>query len=114
MPTVLAFPGSFAQDQFTIPVGTQKVLGTVDVAAFSQIRVVVSEFPNSPSSVHILLVITSGPGGSAPGLLGTLAVSPGGNQTVVYDVPGTFLNVIAVALPGAAGQDTFELVIFGH
>ena len=114
VPTVLAFPASVSQNQFTIPVGTQKSLGTVDVSNFAQIRVVASNFTSSPSQVHILLTLTSGPGGARVAQLDTLVLSPGNQQTKVSDVPGTFLEIILVSLSGTSGQDTIELMIYGR
>ncbi|MDE1862748.1 MAG: hypothetical protein KGI33_07540 [Thaumarchaeota archaeon] len=114
MPTVLVFPASVSQNKFVIPTGSQKSLGTINVSTFSKIRVVASNFPSSPTPIHLLLTFTSGPGGARVAQLDTIILSPGNQQTKMYDIPGTFLEIIAVAMPGQAGQDTVETMIYGN
>ena len=110
MPTVLAF-----QATENITVGTRKVLGTVDVSTFAQIRVVAYENAGGPTKVEILLEFTDAPsGGTAIGPLDTLTLSPDGNQTKVYDVPGTYLAITANALPGPTGFDGVGFFIYGN
>ncbi len=114
MPTVLVFPASFSQMQFSIPTGSTRQLGTVDVYAYSQIRVVAFENAGSPTDVKVLLTFASGPGGILIGPLDTLTLTPGTNLTRVYDVPGTALSISVTASAGKAGQDGVGLVIFGR
>jgi len=110
MPTVLAF-----QATENITVGTKKVLGTVDVSPYAQIRVVAYENAGGPTNIEILLEFTNAPsGGNAIGPLDTLTLSPNSNQTKVYDVPGTYLAITANALPGPTGFDGVGLFIYGN
>jgi hypothetical protein len=67
MPTVLAF-----QATENITVGTTKVLGTVNVSPYAQIRVVAYENAGGPTNIQILLEFTNAPsGGNAIGPLDT-------------------------------------------
>jgi hypothetical protein len=97
-----------------IPTGTKKVLRTIDVSSYSQIRVVAYENSGCPTNVQILLVFTTSSGNPQIGPLDTIALTPGSNVTRVYAVPGTFLEVTLIALPGPAGQDSVGLYIYGN
>jgi hypothetical protein len=110
MTTVLAF-----QATENVTVGTKKVLGTVDVSPYAQIRVVAYENAGGQTNVEILLEFTDAPsGGTALGPLDTLTLSPNSNQTKVYQVPGTYLAITANALPGPTGFDGVGLFIYGN
>ena len=94
----------------SIPAGQSKQLGTVDVSAFSKIRVVADERVGSGSGVVIRLTITEG--SELVAQLDTLSLAPHSQITRVYDVPGTKLTIYADALAGS-GSDAVDVLIYG-
>ena len=106
--TVLAFRTPLGG--VSIPAGQSKQLGTVDVSAFEQIRVVADERVGSGSGVNIRLTITEG--NELVAQLDVLHLSPHSEITKVYDVPGNKLTVFADAA-GGAGTDGLDVLIYG-
>ena len=108
MGTKLAFrtpPGAVA-----IPAGQSKLLGTVDVSPFSQIRVVADERAGSPTGVSIRLTITEG--NELVAQLDVLQLAPHSQVTRVYDTPGAKLTIYADAI-GGTGSDGIDVLIYG-
>ena len=94
----------------SVPVGTSKTLGTVDVTPYERIRVVADERVGSGSGVSIRLTITEG--NELVAFLDVLALAPHGQITRVYEVPGTKLTV-AVDAAGGVGTDALDVLIYG-
>jgi type III secretion protein HrpB1 len=108
MSNVLAFrtpPGGVS-----IPAGTSKQLGQVDVVPYERIRVVTDERAGSGSGVTIRLTITEGD--ELVAQLDVLNLTPHSQVTRVYEVPGTKLTVFADAL-GGEGTDGLDFLIYG-
>lgn len=106
--TTLAFrtpPGGVS-----IPAGTSRRLGTVDVAAFERIRVVAVERAGAGSGARIRLTITEGTELIAP--LDVLVLEPMSQVSRVHDVPGTTLTIFADALPGD-GHEAVDVLVYG-
>jgi len=109
MSTTLAFrtpPGAVS-----IPAGTSKNLGLVDVSPYSRIRVVADERTGSGSGINIRLSITEA-GGEAVADLDVLNLSPRSSVTRVYEAPAAKLTVFADAFPGS-GSDGVDVLIYG-
>ncbi|MFZ1948201.1 MAG: hypothetical protein WAW06_11695 [bacterium] len=77
--------------------GQSKLLGTVDVSPYSQIRVVADERTGSLTNVAIRLTITEKT--ELVAQLDILHLTPHSELTRVYDVPGTKLSIYAEAAP---------------
>jgi hypothetical protein len=108
MGTKLAFrtpPGGVS-----IPAGQSKILGTVDVSPFSQIRVVADERVGSPTGVSIRLTMTEG--NELAAQLDTLQLAPHAQVTRVYDTPGVKLTIFADAI-GGTGADGIDVLVYG-
>jgi type III secretion protein HrpB1 len=69
----------------SIPSGTSKQLGVVDVSAYSKIRIVADERVGSGTGVVIRVTITEGT--ELVAQLDTISFSPHAQVTRVYDVP---------------------------
>lgn len=95
----------------SIPAGQTKQLGSVDVQAFSKIRVVADERNNSPTNVSIRLTITEG--SELVAQLDVFPMTPHSQVTRVYDVPGTKLAIFADAASGT-GLDAIDVLIYGN
>jgi len=108
MATKLAF--RTAPGAVSIPVGTSKELGTVDVDPFDRIRVVADERVGSAGPVVIQLTITEG--NEAVAQLDTLTLQPHGQITRVYETPGTTLTISANAT-GASGSSSVDVLVYG-
>jgi type III secretion protein HrpB1 len=93
-----------------IPAGTSKLLGTVDVGPYSQIRVVADERAGSGSGVVIRLTITEG--NELVAQLDTLQLAPRAQITRVYDTPAAKLSIYGDALAGS-GNDSVDVLIYG-
>jgi type III secretion protein HrpB1 len=109
MATQLAFrtpPGAVS-----IPVGSSKTLGTVDVHAFERIRVVADERVGSASNVVIRLTITEN--NELVAQLDTLTLAPHSQLTRVYEVPCTKLTVFADAVGSGGGSAAVDVLIYG-
>jgi type III secretion protein HrpB1 len=105
--TTLAFrtpPGAVS-----IPAGTSKQLGTVDLSKFSKIRVVADERVASVTGINIRLTITEG--NELVAQLDILHLAPHTQVTRVYDVPGTKLTIFADAI-GGSGSDAVDVLIY--
>jgi len=94
----------------SIPSGTSKQLGIVDVSTYSKIRIVADERVGSGTGVVIRVTITEG--AELVAQLDTISLSPHAQVTRVYDVPAAKLTVFADALPGA-GSDGVDVLIYG-
>ena len=108
MATTLAFrtpPGAVS-----VPAGTSKQLGSVDVRAYERIRVVAAERTGSGNGARVRLTLTEGTELIAP--LDVLTVGPMSQITRVYEVPGTVLTIFADALPGT-GRDAVDVLVYG-
>jgi hypothetical protein len=109
MPTSLVFrtpPG-----HVTIPVGTEKNLGTVDVHDYDSIRLVADELAGSAGAVRVRIVMTVG--GKFIADLDSPVINPGSQATVVYDVPGTTLTVFAKAIGLGTGDPVLDGLVTG-
>jgi type III secretion protein HrpB1 len=95
-----------------IPAGETIMLGTVDVSAFSKIRVVADERVGSTTGINIRLAISE-EGGELVALLDTLHLSPHSQLTRVYEVPGTHLTIFADAV-GGTGTDGMDVLVYGN
>jgi type III secretion protein HrpB1 len=93
-----------------IPAGQSKLLGSVDVSPFSQIRVVADERVGSPTGVGIRLTITDG--NELVAQLDELQLAPHSQVTNVYDTPGTKLTIFADAI-GGTGSDGVDVLVYG-
>ena len=94
-----------------IPAGQSKQLGTVDLTAYSKIRVLADERVGSPSGVKIRLTITEG--NELVGQLDVLQLTPQATVTRAYDVPGTKLSIFADAAAGV-GSDGVDVLVYGN
>ena len=94
----------------TVPAGSSKELGTVDVSPFEQIRLVADERTGSASSITIRLTITEGK--ELVAQLDTPTLTPHSQVTRVYSTPGTKLTIFADAA-GAKGTDSLDVLIYG-
>jgi len=94
-----------------IPAGTMKTLGTANVVNSQQIRVVCDERTGSGVGVTIMLTITEG--AELVAFLDTIVLTPHGQATRVYDVPGTSLTVSAQANAGT-GNAAVDVLVYGH
>jgi hypothetical protein len=108
MTTTLAFRTPVGA--VSIPAGSSKELGHVDVSRFERIRVVADERTGSGSGVRIRLTNTEG--NELVAQLDVLNLAPQSQITRTYDVPGTKLTVFMDALPGS-GQDAVDVLIYG-
>jgi type III secretion protein HrpB1 len=108
MATKLAF--RTAPGAVSIPVGTSKELGKVDVHPFDQIRVVADERAGSAGPVVILLTLTEG--NELVAQLDTLTLQPHAQITRVYGTPGTTLTIFANAT-GASGSSSVDVLVYG-
>jgi type III secretion protein HrpB1 len=96
----------------SIPVGTSKHLGDVDVTKYERIRVVADERVGSGSGVRIRLTFLEG--SELVAFLDVLTLAPHGQVTQVYEVPGTKLSIDMDALPGpGGGKDAVDVLIYG-
>jgi type III secretion protein HrpB1 len=98
-------PGSVS-----IPAGTSKQLGTVDVTAYNKIRIVADERVGSGTGVVIRVTMTEGT--NLVGQLDVISLAPHAAVTKVYDVPGSKLTLFADALAGS-GTDGVDVLIYG-
>lgn len=110
MATQLAFrtpPGAVS-----IPVGSSKNLGTVDVHLFERIRVVADERVGSASNVVIRLTITET--NELVAQLDTLTLAPHSQITRVYEVPCTKLTIFADAVGAGSGSASVDVLLYGY
>ena len=94
----------------TVPAGTSKQLGIVDVTAYSKIRIVADERVGSGSGVVIRVTITEG--SELVAQLDTISLAPHAQTTRVYDIPGSKLTIFVDALAGV-GSDGVDVLIYG-
>jgi len=99
------------QGSSPIPAGQSRQLGSVDLTAYSKIRVLADERVGSPSGVKIRLTITEG--NELVGQLDVLQLAPQSTITRAYDVPGSKLSIFADAAAGA-GSDGVDVLIYGN
>jgi hypothetical protein len=95
----------------SIPAGQSKELGKVEVGQFARIRVVSDERIGSATPINIRITITEG--NELVAQLDTFQLTPHSQVTRVYEVPGTTLTIFADALPGASGNDSLDLLVYG-
>jgi len=111
MATVLAFrtpPGGVS-----IPAGTSKQLGQVDVSPFEQIRLVADERVGSVANVTLRLTITEG--NELVAQLDTPVLAPHSQLTKTYLVPGRELTIFAdVAGAAGTGSAAVDVLIYGN
>lgn len=110
MATVLAFRTPVGG--VSIPAGTSKELGQVDVSPYKQIRLVADERVSSASNVTLRLTITEG--NELVAQLDTPVLVPHSQLTRVYDVPGLKLTIFADAAGSASGSDGIDVLIYGN
>lgn len=108
--TILAF--RTAPGAVKIVPGASRELGIVQVSPFGIIRVVADERVGSPTNVRIRLVITEG--NELVAQLDALTLTPHGQVTTVYAVPGTRLTVFADALAPGTGADGVDVLVYGR
>jgi type III secretion protein HrpB1 len=94
----------------SIPAGTSKQLGTIDVTLYSKIRIVADERVGSGTGVVIRVTITEGT--ELVAQLDTISLAPHAQITKVYDVPAAKLTIFADALAGS-GSDGVDVLIYG-
>lgn len=95
----------------SIPLGTSKQLGVVDVGPYSKIRVVADERVGSGTDVVIRLTITEGK--ELVAQLDVLHLAPHSQITKVYDIPAAKLTIYADALPGSGKPDGVDVLVYG-
>jgi hypothetical protein len=109
MPTLLAFntPAGAA----VLPTGTRVLLGTVNVSAFEEIRVLIVSRPGYAGNVGIILEYTIG--GWTPAWLDVINVAT--LQTVAknYRVPGIELRIHGDVHNVTSGLAAVDVLVFG-
>ena len=94
----------------SVPVGTSKALGVVDVTPYERIRVVADERAGSASGLSIRLTFLEG--SERVAFLDQIPLTPHGQITRLYDVPGTQLSIDVDAAAGT-GSDALDVLIYG-
>lgn len=110
MATVLAF--RTPAGGVSIPVGSSRELGKVDVSSFEQIRLVADERIGSASNVTLRLTITEG--NELVAQLDTPVLIPHSQLTRVYVVPGRELTIFADAAGSGSGSAGVDVLIYGN
>ncbi len=87
-------------------------LGTVDVSCFSNIRLYADERVGSPTNVTLRLTATEG--NELIAQLDMPLLTPHGQLTRPYAVPGTVLTIYADAASGGRGSDGVDVFIYGN
>jgi len=98
------------QGAVSVPAGTSKQLGIVDVSPYSKIRIVADERAGSGTGVNIRVTIAEGD--ELVAQLDVLSLVPQAQITKVYDVPGTRLILYVDAI-GTKGSDGVDVLIYG-
>ena len=107
--TTLAFRTPFGAA--ALRTGETVRLGVVDVSQYEKIRVVVGERVGLATGVVIRLVIMEGSEQVAD--LDALTLSPRGQITKVYEVPGATLGIVAETRVGPGGSNAVDVLIYG-
>lgn len=94
----------------TIPAGKPIVLGKVDVALSSAIRVVASTHPDAIANVTIQLILMEEEQYLTS--LDTIMVPPKSSTTRLYPVPGRKLLIEAVT-DGSSGSTGIDVIVYG-
>ena len=110
MATVLAFRTPVGG--VSIPIGTSKELGSVDVSPFRQIRLVADERVGSGGNATLRLTITEG--NELVAQLDTPVLIPHSQITKVYDVPARHLTIFADASGPGPGPVGLDVLIYGN
>jgi len=110
MATVLAF--RTPAGGVSIPVGSSKELGSVDVSPYRQIRLVADERAGSATNVTLRLTITEG--NELVAQLDTPVLAPHSQITRVYDVPGRGLTIFADVAGAGSGSAGVDVLIYGN
>lgn len=108
MTTTVAF--RTAAGGVSVPAGSSRHCGEIDVSAYERIRVVAEERITSMTGVCIRLALRVEPDWVSR--LDVFRLRPGSSTTRVYDVPGTTLDVYVDSV-GATGADGIRIVIYG-
>jgi type III secretion protein HrpB1 len=95
-----------------INAGQSRELGTVDVASFDKIRLVVDERMGSTCNVIVRLTITEND--EAVALLDHVMLTPQSQNTRVYDVPGSRIAVAIDGIGSAGTSATADVLIYGQ
>lgn len=95
----------------TIPVGKPIVLGKMEVALYSAIRVVASTHPDANANVTIQLILMEGEEQYLTSL-DTIVVPPKSSTTRLYPVPGRKL-LIKAATEGSSGSTSVDVIVYG-
>jgi len=95
----------------TIPAGKPIVLGKVEIALYSAIRVVASTYPDSNANARIQLILMEGEEQYLMSL-DTIVVPPKSSTTRLYPVPGRKL-LIEAATDGSSGSTSVDLIVYG-
>lgn len=107
-PTMLLFTTPLGGD--AIQTGTTKAIASLNTSRCARIRVVATERVGSPTNVTIRLILMQGEAQVAH--LDALALNPRGEVTKVYEVPGIKLGLLAEAVSGQHGIDSFDLLVY--
>lgn len=95
----------------TIPVGKPIVLGKVEVALYSAIRVVASTHPDANENVTIHLILMEGEEQYLTSL-DTIVVPAKSSTTKLYPLPGRKL-LIEAATDGSSGSTSVDVIVYG-
>lgn len=95
----------------TIPVGELIVLGKVEVALYSAIRVIASTHPDANANVTIRLIIMED-GEQYLTSLDAIVVPPKSSTTRLYPVPGRKL-LIEATTDGSSGSTSIDVIVYG-
>ena len=95
----------------TIPVGKPIVLGKVEVALYSAIRVIASTHPDANASATIRLIVMED-GEQYLTSLDAIVVPPKSSATRLYPVPGRKL-LIEATTDGSSGSTSIDVIVYG-
>ena len=96
----------------SIPVGSSRELGKIDVSSFRQIRLLADERIASASNVTLRLTITEG--NELVAQLDTPVLTPHSQLTRVYDVPGRTLTIFADVAGSGSGSASVDVLVYGN
>jgi hypothetical protein len=94
----------------SLPAGSSKLLGRVDVSDYSKIRIMADERAGSASNISFRVTTTEG--SELVAQLATFTLTPHGQKTFVVDVPTKSISIYADAAPGS-GNDATDFLVYG-
>lgn len=101
----------FRSQGATIPAGKPIVLGKVEVAHYSAIRIVASTHPEANASATIRLMLMEAEEQYLTPL-DTIVIPPKSSATRLYPVPGIKL-LIEAATDGSSGSTSIDVILYG-